>query len=46
MRESEDGFGEYDEDTEVQKLPLYTERKADDSYRYWWRVRKTLVNQL
>ena len=46
MRELEDGLGEYDEDTEIQKLALYIEREADDFYRYRWRVRKTLVHQL
>jgi len=34
MRESSEDFGEQDEDTEIQNLPLYTERKADGIYRY------------
>lgn len=46
MRETEDGFGEQDEDTEIQNLPLYTEHKADGIYRYWRRVPKTLVERV
>ena len=34
MQESGEDFGEQDEDTEIQNLPLYTERKADGIYRY------------
>ena len=45
MRESEDCFGEHDEDTETQNLPLYTERMDDGIYRYRRRVSKTLVEK-
>ena len=41
MQESVEDFGEQDEDTEIQNLPLYTERKADGIYRYRRRVPKT-----
>ena len=41
MRETGEDFGEQDEDTEIQNLPLYTERKADGIYRYRRRVPKT-----
>ena len=41
MREKGEDFGEQDEDTEIQNLPLYTERKADGIYRYRRRVPKT-----
>ena len=34
MRKSSEDFSEQDEDTEIQNLPLYTERKADVIYRY------------
>ena len=46
MREFGDDFGELDEDTEMQNLPLYTERKADGIYRYRRRVPKELVDRL
>ena len=46
MRESSEGFGEQDEDTEIQNLPLYTERKADGIYRYRRRVPKNLVERI
>ena len=29
MRETGEDFGEQDEDTEIQNLPLYAERKAE-----------------
>jgi hypothetical protein len=31
MQETGEDFGGQDEDTEIQNLPLYTERKADGS---------------
>ena len=43
MQETGEDFGEQDEDTEIQNLPLYTERKADGIYRYRLRVPKNLV---
>jgi hypothetical protein len=46
MRESSEDFGEQDEDTEIQNLPLYTERKADGIYRYRRRVPKNLVERI
>ena len=46
MSEFGDDFGELDEDTEMQNLPLYTERKADGIYRYRRRVPKELVDRL
>ena len=46
MREKGEDFGEQDEDTEIQKLPLYTERKADGIYRYRRRVPKNLVERI
>ena len=45
MSEFGDDFGELDEDTEMQNLPLYTERKADGIYRYRRRVPKELVDR-
>ena len=44
MRESGEDFGEQDEDTEIQNLPLYTERKADGIYRYRRRVPQATAN--
>ena len=41
MQEKGEEFGEQDEDTEIQNLPLYTERKADGIYRYRRRVPKS-----
>ena len=46
MRETGEDFGEQDEDTEIQNLPLYTERKADGIYRYRRRVPKNLVERV
>jgi hypothetical protein len=46
MQESGEDFGEQDEDTEIQNLPLYTERKADGIYRYRRRVPKNLVERI
>jgi hypothetical protein len=46
MSEFGDDFGELDEDTEMQSLPLYTERKADGIYRYRRRVPKELVDRM
>ena len=46
MRETGEDFGEQDEDTEIQNLPLYTERKADGIYRYRRRVPKNLVEHI
>ncbi len=46
MQESGEDFGEQDEDTEIQNLPLYTERKADGIYRYRRRVPKNLVERV
>ena len=46
MQESSEDFGEQDEDTEIQNLPLYTERKADGIYRYRRRVPKNLVERI
>ena len=46
MRESSEDFGEQDEDTEIQNLPLYTERKADGIYRYRRRVPKALRGRI
>ena len=46
MWESSEDFGEQDEDTEIQNLPLYTERKADGIYRYRRRVPKNLVERI
>ena len=46
MRKSSDNFGETDEETEMQNLPLYTERKADGIYRYRRRVPKNLADRI
>ena len=46
MQETGEGFGGQDEDTEIQNLPLYTERKADGIYRYRRRVPKNLVERV
>ena len=46
MQEKGEYFGEQDEDTEIQNLPLYTERKADGIYRYRRRVPKNLVERV
>ncbi len=46
MQEKDEYFGEQDEDTEIQNLPLYTERKADGIYRYRRRVPKNLVERV
>lgn len=46
IQESSEDFGEQDEDTEIQKLPLYTERKAEGIYRYRRRVPKNLVERV
>ncbi len=46
MRKSSDNFGKTDEDTEMQSLPLYTEKKADGIYRYRRRVPKDLVDRV
>ena len=46
MQEIGEDFCEQDEDTEIQNLPLYTERKADGIYRYRRRVPKNLVERI
>ena len=46
MQGSGEDFGEQDEDTEIQNLPLYTERKADGIYRYRRRVPENLVERI
>ena len=46
MQEKGEDFGGQDEDTEIQNLPLYTERKADGIYRYRRRVPKNLVERV
>ena len=46
MQESGEDFGEQDEDTEIQNLSLYTERKADGIYRYRRRVPQNLVERV
>ena len=46
MSEFGDDFGELDEDTEMQNLPSYTERKAGGIYRYRRWVPKELVDRL
>ena len=46
MQKTGEGFGGQDEDTEIQNLPLYTERKADGIYRYRRRVPKNLVERV
>ena len=46
MQEKGEDFGGQDEDTEIQNLPLYTERKADGIYRYRRRVPKNLVERI
>ena len=46
MQETGEDFGGQDEDTEIQNLPLYTERKAEGIYRYRRRVPKNLVERV
>ena len=42
MQKPGEDFGKQDQDTEIQNLPLYTDRKANGMYRYRRRVPKAL----
>ena len=46
MQKEDNDTSVTNEDTEILKLPLYTERKADGIYRYRRRVPKPLVSRI
>ena len=46
MQKEDNDFSVTNEDTEILNLPLYTERKADDIYRFKRRVPKPLNSRI